>query len=172
MQPHPTELLDGPAIAVPSIELWLPSNIGKRVHWDKQFGEHEWVLRQAQARDALNSIRHNLRLRDFLMKEKKKWSRGVRENTRSQSVIDQSNNKIRGAKTKYSMAHTALTHLAPLLNKDDSWSSEFQELKDSDVQSLPAEGWGEGRRSLSWIWMVPGVADGTDRSQPQLTDGK
>jgi hypothetical protein len=171
MQPQLSEYLDDLDLAVPSAELWLPSKIGSRVHWDRQLGEQEWLLRQAQARDALGTLRQNLQLRDFLINQKKKWSRGVRENTRSQTVIEQASKKISASKIKYSTARIALSCLAPFLNKDGSWSLEFRELQESDIQGLPADGLGEGQRSLSWIWTAPGVA--RDQSaQPQFNDGQ
>ena len=47
---------------------------------------------------------------------------------------------------------------------------EFQQLKDDHIKSLPAEGWGEGTKTLSWIWMTPGVAN-PEMNKPQLIDG-
>lgn len=156
--------------SIEKIQLLLPSNIGQRIPWNRQLGEYEWLLREAQARDSLDKIRENLRLRDFLLKKKKDWSRGVRENTRSQTVITQAVNKVTASATKYRIARTALSNLAPLLEKEDKWSSEFLTLQEDDIKGLPAEGWGEGTRKLSWIWMSQGVSD-PEKDEPQLIDG-
>ena len=91
----------------------LPSSLGKIIPWDKQLGEYEWKLREAQARDALQGLRQNLRLRDFLIKKKKDWAKGVRENTRSNTVISQSIKKIDLFKTKYRVALNGGLYCAP-----------------------------------------------------------
>jgi hypothetical protein len=164
------EFSDVPDISIDKIQVLLPSNIGTQIPWNKQLGEYEWLLREAQAQDSLDKIRQNLRLRDFLLKKKKDWSRGVRENTRSQTAITQATNKVTAFTTKYRAARTALGNLAPLLNKGDKWSSEFLLLQDADIKGLPAEGWGEGTRKLSWIWMSQGVSN-AEMDEPQLIDG-
>ena len=167
---EPDDPLDVPDVSIDRLTLLLPSNIGEKVPWNKQLGEYEWDLREAQARDSLDKVRQNLRLRDFLLKKKKDWSRGVRENTRSQTAIAQATNKVTAFATKYRVARVALGILAPLLGKEDAWNSEFPILHDDDIKGLPAEGWGEGTRKLSWIWMSRGVSD-PDTDEPQLIDG-
>ena len=155
------------------VELFLPSRIKNSLNWDDRLcrlGEYEWLLRQAQARDSLSKMRDLLRLRDFLIKKKKNWSRGVQQNTHSQSEINKAEKKIQACTSKYRAAHSALCVLAQILEKGYSWSTEFQQLKDNHVKGLPAEGWGEGTRTLSWIWMVPGVVD-PEMNKPQLIDG-
>jgi hypothetical protein len=156
------------------LTLDLPSSLGKRIPWDKQLGEYEWKLREAQARDALQGLQQNLRLRDFLIKKKKDWAKGVRENTRSNTVISQAIKKIEISKTKYRVARSALKDLAPLLEKGEGWILEFRVLHDGDVVGLPATGLGEGWRSLSWIWITQGtVATLTNpgAQDHQLADG-
>lgn len=150
--------------------LLLPSSLGRIIPWDKRLGEYEWQLRTAQARDALHALRQNLRLRDFLVKRKKDWARGVRENTRSQTIISQTQDKITACATKYRVARHALSELEQILGKETLWKGEFRLLTDGDIQGLPREGLGEGKRTLSWIWMASGVSDNAAES-PQLDDG-
>jgi hypothetical protein len=155
------------------VDLFLPSQIKNSLNWDDRLcrlGEYEWTLRQAQAQDCLNKMRDLLRLRDFLIKKKKNWSRGVQQNTRSQSEINKAEKKIQACIAKYRAAHSALCVLAEILKKGNAWSMEFQQLKDDHVKGLPAEGWGEGTRTLSWIWMAPGVVN-PEMNKPQLIDG-
>ena len=154
------------------LTLDLPSSLGKSIPWDKRLGEYEWKLREAQARDALQGLRQNLHLHDFLIKKKKDWAKGVCENTCSNTVILQSIKKIDLFKTKYRVAHNALTKLAPLLEKGDGWRSEFRALNDGDVAGLPTDGLGEGWKSLSWIWITQDVvAPDTLAQKDQLVDG-
>jgi hypothetical protein len=128
------------------------------------------MLRQAQAQDSLNKMHDLLRLRDFLIKKKKNWSRGVQQNTRSQSEINKAEKKIQACAAKYRAAYSALCVLAEILKKGNTWSMEFQQLKDDHIKGLPPEGWGEGTRTLSWIWMAPGVVN-PEMNKPQLIDG-
>ena len=51
-----------------------------------------------------------------------------------------------------------------------NWSMEFRQLNDDDIRALPTEGWGKGTRTLSWIWIAPGV-DNPEMNKPQLIDG-
>ena len=106
----------------------------------------------------------------ILIKKKKNWSRGVQQNTWSQSEINKAEKKIKACTAKYHSAHSALCVLGQILGKGNSWRTEFQELKDDHVKSLPAEGWGKGTRAVSWIWMAPGVVN-TEMNRPQLIDG-
>ena len=163
------ENVDPTTDAAVNLELLLPSAIGNRIPWDKQLGEYEWLLREAQAHDSLQKLRDGLRLKDYLLKTKKKSSRGVRENTRSQTQIDNALKKVKTAAIKYRVARMALIALAPILGKDN-WCSEFQVLEDNDIRGLPVEGLGEGTRTLSWIWTsVPISSD--EATEPRMIDG-
>jgi hypothetical protein len=128
------------------------------------------MLQQAQAQDSLNKMCDLLRLRDFLIKKKKNWSRGVQQNTRSQSEINKADKKIQACAAKYRAAHSALCVLAEILKKGNTWSMEFQQLKDDHIKGLPAEGLGKGTRTLSWIWMALGLVN-PKMNKPQLIDG-
>ena len=170
---HPSSLdQTSDTINIFRMTLDLPSSLGNIIPWDKQLGVYEWKLHEAQARDALQGLRQNLCLCGFLIKKKKDWAKGVREKTCSNIVILQSIKKIDLFKTKYRVAHNALTKLAPLLEKGDGWRSEFRALNDGDVAGLPADGLGEGWKSLSWIWMSQDVVATDTRAQEnQLVDG-
>ncbi|KAF8341780.1 hypothetical protein F5887DRAFT_1076370 [Amanita rubescens] len=165
------ESFDIPDIPIVNMDIWLPSNIGNKVHWDRSLGKYEWSLRVAQAKDSLEELRQNIYLRDFLLKKKKDWSRGVRQNTRSQTLIDRAKTKVIACAAKYRIARIALGQLAPILDNDDSWATELRDLSESDIEGLPAEGWGEGRRRLSWIWVVAGVGAGDGTHSQPLADG-
>ena len=66
-----------PEVQVYDIQLWLPSVVAQKVFCDRRLQEVEWVLRESQANDALNTIRQHLRLDSFLTKRKRDWSRGI-----------------------------------------------------------------------------------------------
>ena len=152
------------------MELLLPSAIGNRIPWDKRLGEYEWLLCNAQAHDSLYKLRDSLRLKDYLWKAKIKSSRGVCQNTRSQTQINNAVKKIKTAAVKYRVARRALITLAPILGKDDNWMSELRVLEDDDIRGLPVEGLGEGTRTLSWIW-TSGPISSDEAAEPQMVDG-
>ena len=152
------------------MELLLPSAIRNRIPWDKRLGEYEWLLCNAQAHDSLHKLRDSLRLKDYLWKAKIKSSRGVRQNTRSQTQINNAVKKIKTAAVKYCVARRALITLTPILGKDDNWMSELRVLEDDDIRGLPVEGLGEGTRTLSWIW-TSGPISSDEAAEPQMVDG-
>ena len=129
------------------------------------------MLRQAQAQDSLNKMCDLLCLWDFLIKRKKKtglvvYSKIHALNRRS----TKHRKKIQACTTKYHAAHSALRILAEILEKGSTWSMEFQQLNDDDIRALPTDDWGKGTRTLSWIWIAPGV-DNPEMNKPQLIDG-
>ena len=133
--------------AFPSISnLFL--NIFNNSRW---LGEYEWLLHQAQAQDSLSKLRDLLRLWDFLIKKKKNLSRGVQQNTRSQSEINKAEKKIQACTAKYLAAHSALCILVQILGKGSSWSMEFQQLKDDHIKSILGFGWFLVWPTLRWI---------------------
>lgn len=142
-----------------TMPLWLPSAIGRKASCDHRLRELEWALRHAQAHDALNELRHGLRLRSYLYIDKDRFQRGQRQNTRSRTIIQRANTKIQSSATKYRVARTALMSLARSLSRV-GWDRSLSHLADKDIRGISAglEGETEGRRTLSWIWTRSGVA--------------
>jgi hypothetical protein len=69
--------------------------------------------------------------------------------------------KALAAANKYQAAHGALSALAPPLRKV-GWNLKYRVLdKKNDIRgmSVAETGVSEGRRQLSWIWLVEGVGD-------------
>ncbi|KAJ2935945.1 hypothetical protein H1R20_g1150, partial [Candolleomyces eurysporus] len=124
------------------VRLWLPSQIGTRVSFDRSLAEIEYKLRSAQAHEALGVLRRNLQIRATLYDVKDRWLR---------------------ARDEYRQARNALLALAALLNHQNV-DQEFLPLEDKDIRSMSeAEpGQGETRRKLSWIWRRVNAADATE----------
>jgi len=160
-------------VEIYDVKLWLPSAIARRTACDRSLQEIEWVFRGVQANDALHTIRQHLRLNSFLTKRKKDWSRGVRANTRSLTMIEQNRWKMRAAIEKYRTAYKALDTVGTVTAKADGWKNWLKILNDEDIRGLPVDGLGEGYRALSWIWMAPGVLNTTRNpdNDPRLHDG-
>lgn len=152
--------------------LWLPSALcGKSVVPSGRLVSTEWELRYAQAGDALEEIRQSLRMRGYMYSFKRDWIRGQSANTRAQNALGRVEAKTAAAADKYCTAHTALSSLAPALGKI-GWDNTFKVLdRNNDIRgmSAPRHGESEGRRQLSWIWLVEGVGDDADEA---IQDGK
>ncbi|KAG2115716.1 uncharacterized protein F5147DRAFT_743324 [Suillus discolor] len=148
--------------AVKAINLWLPSAVGPDTQCPTQLHRFEWMLRYAQANDALKDIRNLLRLRSHLYKFKDNNIVGQAANTRARSTINKTDVKVSMAAERYEVARAALTALAQILDEGPAWQDIFKPLnRNRDLKSLKDmwEKETEGTRHLSWIWKTPGVAE-------------
>lgn len=161
------------ATKVTDIPLYLPSALSKSVHVDKELQTYEWKLREGQAYDSLEEIRHVLRLRAHMYKNKDQNSRGVKANTRSNIAIANATTRINRAAGKYRAARTALVNLAPTLaHEQPLWEHALRKLEADDIRAL-SEGLfsdTEGTRTPSWIWMSYSIVQEGD-GDTALTEG-
>ncbi|KAF9456024.1 hypothetical protein BDZ94DRAFT_1353138 [Collybia nuda] len=136
---------------VTDIRLYLPSALSMTTIVDKGLCIIEWKLREGQAYDALEEIRHVLHLRSHLYKHKDCFSRGVKANTRSNVAIENATMRINRASEKYKVARAALISLAP--------EHALRRLDKEDIHGLSEGLYGdtEGTRRPSWIWMSYGI---------------
>lgn len=156
-----------PGVKVQHLALWLPSDIKGRVDCDIELYQYEFRLREAQAHEALDDLRHQLLLRTHLYKHKDMYVRGVKANTRC----------------RYRAARRALVGLGRELN-ETGWQVALQPLLVEDVRGMPRalfqdperkkllmkkgpaarrEAKDRGMRAkqkMSWIWRSPGVDEG------------
>ncbi|KAF7783272.1 hypothetical protein Agabi119p4_2648 [Agaricus bisporus var. burnettii] len=140
------------------VSLKLPDKLQAAMFMDPYLMQTEWILREAQAKDALNSLRSHLRVDSYLHKYKQMHARGVSENTRSQILVKQNLARVKSAVIKYRKAYQALVALEGPLKKGLQWRNYLHPLEDKDVIGLPVAGVGEGNRTLSWIWFASGVS--------------
>ncbi|KDR65401.1 hypothetical protein GALMADRAFT_81900, partial [Galerina marginata CBS 339.88] len=115
-------------------ELWLPSNIptkDRRRICNPGLPEMEEKLRTAQANDALESVRHILKIKSRMVLFKNKNVRGQREGTKSRSVIDRVHERARVAAEKYRTARAAkMAIIGP-----GSWEEVLRVLDDKDIRA-------------------------------------
>jgi hypothetical protein len=151
--------------AVPNIKLHLPSAILDRVNIPQHLLEYEFHLRYAIAHTTLDAIRGLLLLRSHMWKSKDRFSRGQKQNSRSQMLLASVETRIKRNVKKYRDTRERLVNLSePLLNF--TWVQLLRELEDSDVAGLSFmddEG-SEGRKKLAWIWKVRGTGSSADES--------
>jgi hypothetical protein len=149
----------GPDLKPWDIKLYLPSEVGFQTSCDEKLRECEWKLREAQANDSLDELRDSLRLSTHLYKWKTAFVRGQRPSTRARTVISRADAKSQAAAAKYRTARHALVRLGTMLGKPKDWKKYLKVLQPSDVRAMnaPLVGETEGKRSISWIWLVVGV---------------
>ena len=163
------------------LPLWLPSEIGRQAPVPRSLVEIEFKLRQAQAQDALSTIRRNLQRRVTVWDLKDRWLRGQSANTKALNLLSTLQQKIQAARSEYTKARAALLILAVPLGKK-GLDKQFLVLEDSDLRSLQAESAltapsaGQTREvGKSWIWNHSGAAfdnlteyDRQSKSQPTI----
>lgn len=121
-------------------------------------------MRYAQAEGLLHELRGHILLRSRLYQSKKRFSQGQRKNTRSRSLIDDVEEKVKASAAKYRAVWNCLEALSKSV-LDFNWKKFLRPLADSDIKSMTSfdegdvgkrRGLGEGRKKLAWIWMVQG----------------
>ncbi|KAJ3503690.1 hypothetical protein NLJ89_g8322 [Agrocybe chaxingu] len=115
-------------------QLWLPSAVPENRCQSSCLGDLldcEERLRTAQCFDALENIRHVLRIKSRMVAFKNKNIRGQRGGTRSRAVIDRIQERAQHQAAKYGIARAA--KLA--LSGPGEWEKTLQVLKDADVCS-------------------------------------
>jgi hypothetical protein len=156
------------------VKLWLPSKLKEAAEMscDEQLCAFEWELRCAQAHEALDDVRRQLRLRAHLYKFKDAYIRGQRANTRASAVLGKVEQTIRTAAARYRRAWAAVKTLSGVLDKPN-WEVELPELLAADVRGMSEGdiGQSEGNRTLSWIWKARGVAAMGEDGEAVLSEG-
>lgn len=153
----------GKPVAPQDIKLYLPSELPCSIVCPRQFLEYEFCLRYSQAEVTLNDLRGFLLLRSHLWKSKRLYSRGQRENTRSQALVDNVQKKINFTASRYQHIRKGMTVLSENL-LDWQWQNVLKDLDDKDLVGLTSmdEAGSEGRKKLSWIWRVHGTGANAD----------
>ncbi|KAG1720353.1 uncharacterized protein EDB91DRAFT_1240417 [Suillus paluster] len=138
------------------LTLWLPSRLRNKP-CDQHLQNDEWELRYAQAHDALEELCQCLRIHFSLLTFKHEWMHGQGANTRGQNALAHVHARHTMCINRYRSAWTALKSLAMLLKKKD-WHGKLQELVDDHIKPLVDPfSVGQGRRQVSWIWMMEGI---------------
>jgi len=113
-------------------ELWLPSQVAtdaRAVVCQEGLSEMEDKLRTAQCEDALEAVRHILKIKTRMIAFKNRNIRGQRQGTRSRAVIDRVHERARMAAGKYRAARIAKLGLVG----PGDWERALQVLHDSDI---------------------------------------
>ena len=113
-------------------ELWLPSRVAadlRVVVCQEGLDVMEEKLRTAQCEDALESIRHILKIKTRMIAFKNRNIHGQKQGTRSRAVIDRVHERARIAAGKYRAAWMAKLRLAG----PGEWEKVLRVLNDADI---------------------------------------
>lgn len=138
------------------MDLMLPSGLPSSTPIDTTFYDYEWRLRTGQAHDNLSELRRQLLIISTMYQSKDRLIRGQQHNTRSATLINNIQARIKFLSDRYRANREALLTLSEILGKT-GWATTLLPLEDSDIRSLRAgddASSSEGRRTLSWIWMT------------------
>lgn len=141
------------------IDLMLPSGLPSDTRLDRidtTFYDYEWRLRTGQAHDNLSDLRRQLLIVSTMYQSKDRLIRGQQHNTRSATLINNIQSRIKFISNRYRANRVALLVLSEILGKTE-WAATLLPLEDSDIHSLRGgddASSSEGRRTLSWIWMA------------------
>ncbi|KAG6855622.1 hypothetical protein H0H87_012990 [Tephrocybe sp. NHM501043] len=153
-----------------NILLWLPSNLlEKEIKVVLELLQYKWKLGEGQANDSLEEIRHILSLQSYLYKYKDHYSRGIKANMWSSSIIEKATQTLKRAEDQYRAAYAAMLLLAPAV--DLPWNPAFCLLLTSDVCSLTEGLIGdlEGKYTISWIWLCYPSIEHRNKTQGSMT---
>ena len=162
------------------MKLWLPSSL-PRALWETGccvgLVAKEHRLRLAQADDALNELRRQLRISATLLDYKKATIGGTsqRMGTRTRTVMVCFHDKTYRCAERYDAAYHALTIFDP----NGEWTRRLHPLDHSKDLRLPCrdreeDPTAESKRELSWIWLVsPSSGRPTEvTTQDEVNDSK
>lgn len=157
---------DTPEPNAEDIPLYLPSaipDVGRRyIH--QRLVSYEFQLREAQAYEALDELRYHLRCRVYEWNYKKRNVVGQSAQTRAQNIIFRVESQVQASAAKYTAAHQAMSILARIGKIKSDWRSALKPLAKEDIRHLSEKGEGEsdGKKTVSWIWIIQGVAGTED----------
>ncbi|KAF6763520.1 hypothetical protein DFP72DRAFT_986476 [Ephemerocybe angulata] len=159
---------------VQRLPLYLPSDIIALLPIPARLARYEFRFRLAQADTALTELRAHLILRSQMYHSKKIFTHGTHAITRSHSLLQDVEKKIRNDAALYIAVRKRLLTLGGFL-QDSSWEAMFLPLEQSDIRGMTADddagkdrkkdketGMGDGRRSMTWIWRTGDIGDSLD----------
>ncbi|KAJ7860607.1 hypothetical protein B0H14DRAFT_3084801 [Mycena olivaceomarginata] len=110
-------------------------------------------LREAEATEALESVRAGLRTHTMTNRYKLRNYTGQGLMTKGQGILRQINIRIHIAKLRYRYSRAALV----ALRGHGDWEERLRMLNDDDIPGVAS---GEGSHTLSWIWYQVGAGEG------------
>lgn len=171
--PKLQELIDrAPFQEAEEESLFLPSHFATpqaRSVYDLQpFAPIEKALREGEAVDAIEDIKHSVKHTSVLVKRRQKQSSGVKMNLRSAKYIRATREKGQAWISKYQYARKCLINLG--LSKADQ-ENKFRVLEDADTYAANMKEMnelGQGSQREGWIWTVRFNTGATAKEQEEF----
>ncbi|TFK46712.1 hypothetical protein OE88DRAFT_1739319 [Heliocybe sulcata] len=186
-----------PEFSVDTAPLHLPSSFSppsRSSVLPQSITEAETRIREAQAKDALNRLRHHLCMRSYMNRFKIKNITGQVQNTCARAIQHRVETKISAAVWEYHHVRAAffawkgpgawetqLRELDPTTDVVAPNESALNQAEQREMERLEERGRhaearmqdgavkvGEGRRTLSWLWYAVPVTE--DANDPQMHD--
>ena len=167
---------DAPEPNAEDIPLYLPSSIPeprlRYVH--ERLFVYEFQLREAQAYEALDELRYYLRYRAYQWSFKKRNVIGQSAQTRARNIISGVERSVQASASKYKATRDAMSILSKLSKNKSNWRSILKPLAKEDIRHLSEKGENEsdGKKTISWIWIVQGVAESDSVGNAGMQEGE
>lgn len=162
---------DGEEDEAHTLPLFLPSSCPHlSIKCSRRLLRYEFQLRLAQAQATLNDLRGTLLRRSRLVQSKAKYGSGTVQITRSNKLIQEVYARANEQAKKYNHIRACLEVLGKALD-EQRWSAVFLPLADSDLKgptAMDVEIWGEGKKTLTWIWKVQGMSTDVNANPDDL----
>lgn len=167
---------DVPEPNAEDIPLYLPSSIpeARRRYVHESLFAFEFQLREAQAYEALDELRYHLRYRAYQWNFKKRNVIGQSAQTRAQNLIARVESSVQASASKYKAARDTMAILSKLSKIKSNWRSILKPLAKEDLRHLSEKGENEsdGKKTISWIWVVQGVTEKAGEENAGLQEGE
>ena len=161
---------------VEDIPLYLPASIPKpALHYiHKHLFVYEFQLWEAQAYKALDELRYHLQYWAYQWNFKKQNIIGQSAQTQAQNIIAHVESSVQASASKYKAMHDTMSVLSKLSKNKSNWWSILKPLAKEDICHLSEKGENEsdGKKTISWIWVVQGVAEKDSVENAGLQEGE
>ena len=161
---------------VEDIPLYLPASIPEpALHYiHKCLFVYEFQLQEAQAYEALNELRYHLQYWAYQWNFKKQNIIGQSAQTWAQNIIACVESSVQASASKYKATHDTMSILSKLSKNKSNWWSILKPLAKEDICHLLEKGENEldGKKTISWIWVVQDVAEKDSVETVGLQEGE
>ena len=167
---------DAPEPNVEDIPLYLPSSIPKPHlrYMHEHLFVYEFQLQEAQAYEALNKLRYHLQYRAYQWSFMKQNVISQSAQTRAQNIISGVEHSVQASASKYKATRDTMSILSKLSKNKSNWQSILKPLAKEDIHHLSEKGENEldGKKTISWIWIVQGVTESDSVGNMGMQEGE
>lgn len=99
---------------------------------------------------------------------------GQSAQTQARNLISWVKGNVQASVTQYTTTRRAMETLSSMGKIRTNWRSILKPLANQNLRHLSEKGEGEsdGKHAVSWIWVIQGVAENTNKDDPGMQEGK